>query len=126
MEITVKHIITLDNSIIKLLTEALNTTPMWGVKDENKANFEPKKDKSSGVAVGSNEEDVAEKIEEKPAKVPSYSREEVRALALKLKDKKGTPKVREVLSKFGVNSITDIEDDRINEVAKAIEEELNA
>lgn len=125
MEITVKHIITLDNSIIKLLTEALNTTPMWGIKDENKANFEPKKDKPLVVAVES-EEDVAEKIEKAPANAPSYSREEVRSLALKLKDKKGTPKVREVLAGFGVNSITDISEDKINEVTKVIEGELNA
>lgn len=124
MEITVKHIITVDSTVLGLLSLLLENAKDVNVKTGNvKAvlvNKEPEK------KIVPKEVETTEVTETTSADKPKYTREEVRAKAIELKSKKGTMKIKEILTKFNAASVTSLSDEVIDDVMKAIEEELNA
>lgn len=123
MEITVKHIITVDSTVLGLLSLLLENAKDVNVKTGNvKAvlvNKEPEK------KIVPKEVETAETTETTSSK-PKHTKEEVRAKAIELKSKKGTMKIKEILTKFNAASVTSLSDEVIDGVMKAIEEELNA
>lgn len=121
MEITVKHIITVDSTVLGLLSLLL----------ENAKDINTKTAKIEAVLVNKEPEKKivpkeVEITETTSADKPKHTREEVRTKAIELKSKKGTMKIKEILTKFNAASVSSLGDELIDDVMKAIEEELNA
>ena len=123
MEITVKHIITVDSTVLGLLSLLLENAKDVNVKTGNvkavPVNKEPEK------KIVSKEVETTETTETTSSK-PKYTREEVRAKAIELKSKKGTMLIKKILTRFNAASVTSLGDELLDDVMKAIEEELNA
>lgn len=124
MEITVKHIITVDSTVLGLLSLLLENAKDVNVKTGNvkavPVNKEPEK------KIVPKEVEITEVTETTSADKPKYTREEVRAKAIELKSKKGTMKIKEILTRFNAASVTSLGDELLDDVMEAIEEELNA
>lgn len=124
MEITVKHIITVDSTVLGLRSLLLENAKDVNAKTGNvkavPVNKEPEK------KIVPKEVETTEVTETTSADKPKYTREEVRAKAIELKSKKGTMKIKEILTRFNAASVTSLGDELLDDVMEAIEEELNA
>lgn len=121
MEITVKHIITVDSTVLGLLSLLLENAKDVNVKTGNvKAvlvNKEPEK------KIVPKEVETAETTETTSSK-PKYTKDELRAEALKVKAKKGAMRVKEILSQFNVSGIKELDDNDIDKCMEAFKGEL--
>ncbi len=116
MEITVTHIIKLDSSIMEILTALTKGNVL---------------EKVSTKAVKTEPQKTVEKAEtdEPPFEAdvktePKYTKDELRAEALKVKNKKGAMRVREILSGFNVSGLKELADNDIDKVMEAFKGEL--
>lgn len=123
MEITVKHIITVDSTVLGLLSLLLENAKDVNVKTDN-VKAVPVKEPEKKIVP--KEVETTEVTETTSADKPKYTREEVRAKAIELKSKKGTMKIKEILTRFNAASVTSLSDELLDDVMEAIEEELNA
>lgn len=125
MEITVTHIIKLDSSIMEILTALAkgNVSEKVTTKVEKTEKVEPKEEK---VIIKNTETVVNDEppFETDVKAEPKYTKDELRAEALKVKAKKGTMYVKKILSSFNVSGITELDDNNIDKCMEAFKGEL--
>lgn len=119
MEITVTHIIKLDSSIMEILTaltrgNVLEKVQTKSVKTETQKTVE----KAEKIVNDEPPFEVDVKTESK------YTKDELRAEALKVKAKKGAVCVKKILSGFNVSGITELDDNDIDKCMEAFKGEL--
>lgn len=122
MEITVTHIIKLDSSIMEILTSIAkgNISEKVITKAEKTEKAEPQKTVEKAEKIVNDEPPFETDIKAEP----KYTKDELRAEALKVKNKKGAMRVKEILSSFNVSGIKELDDNDIDKCMEAFKGEL--
>lgn len=122
MEITVTHIIKLDSSIMEILTSIAkgNISEKVITKAEKREKAEPQKTVEKAEKIVNDEPPFEADVKAEP----KYTKDELRAEALKVKAKKGATRVKEILSGFNVSGIKELDDNDIDKCMEAFKGEL--
>ena len=119
MEITVTHIIKLDSSIMEILTALTKGNVLEKVQTKS-VKTETQKTVEEAEKIENNEPPFETDVKAEP----KYTKDELRAEALKVKNKKGAMRVREILSQFNVSGIKELDDNDIDKCMEAFKGEL--